>query len=92
MTRLVSRCRSSFRNSYIRYELCTGAIVLDKEICLMAMAKCPDCEADIEVADDAMMGEILSCPDCGLDLEVKTVASQKVELEKLAIEKEDWGE
>ncbi len=56
------------------------------------MAKCPDCEADIEVSDDAMMGEILSCPDCGLDLEVKTVASQKVELEKLAIEKEDWGE
>jgi len=58
----------------------------------MAMAKCPDCEADIEVADDAMMGELLSCPDCGLDLEVKTIASQKVELEKLAIEKEDWGE
>lgn len=74
------------------YELCTGAITFDKEICLVAMAKCPDCEADIEVSDDAMMGEILSCPDCGLDLEVKTVASQKVELEKLAIEKEDWGE
>lgn len=58
----------------------------------MAMAKCPDCEASIAVADDAMLGEILSCPDCGLDLEIRTVESQKVELQKLAIEKEDWGE
>jgi alpha-aminoadipate carrier protein LysW len=58
----------------------------------MAMAKCPDCEAAIEVADDAMAGEILSCPDCGLDLEIKGMSVQGVELEKLAIEKEDWGE
>jgi alpha-aminoadipate carrier protein LysW len=58
----------------------------------MAMARCPDCEANIAVADDAMLGEILSCPDCGLDLEIRAVESQKVELQKLAIEKEDWGE
>ena len=58
----------------------------------MAMAKCPDCEAPIEVADDAMAGEILSCPDCGLDLEIKGMSVQGVELEKLSIEKEDWGE
>lgn len=58
----------------------------------MAMTKCPDCEADIEVADDSMMGEILSCPDCGLDLEVRTVGNKGVELQRLAIEKEDWGE
>lgn len=58
----------------------------------MAMAKCPDCEAGIEVADDSMMGEILSCPDCGLDLEVRAVGSKGVELQRLAIEKEDWGE
>ncbi|MCJ7505810.1 lysine biosynthesis protein LysW [Candidatus Bathyarchaeota archaeon] len=56
------------------------------------MTKCPDCEADIEVADDSMMGEILSCPDCGLDLEVRTVGNKGVELQRLAIEKEDWGE
>ena len=56
------------------------------------MAKCPDCEASIEVSDDAMAGEILSCPDCGLDLEVKAIESKNVELQKLAIEKEDWGE
>jgi alpha-aminoadipate carrier protein LysW len=55
-------------------------------------AKCPDCEAEIEVADDAMPGEILSCPDCGLELELGKAGNQTPELIKLAIEKEDWGE
>ncbi len=58
----------------------------------MAMTKCPDCEAGIEVADDAMSGEILSCPDCGLELEVGRNEGQAPELQKLSIEKEDWGE
>mgnify|MGYP002153772462 FL=1 len=58
----------------------------------MAPTKCPDCEADMKIADDAMVGEILSCPDCGLDLEVKRIEGQTVELQKLAIEREDWGE
>jgi len=46
----------------------------------------------MKIADDAMVGEILSCPDCGLDLEVKRIEGQTVELQKLAIEREDWGE
>ena len=58
----------------------------------MTMATCPDCEANITVADDAMIGEILSCPDCGLDLEVKEINGQTVELQTISIEKEDWGE
>jgi len=58
----------------------------------LAPTKCPDCEADMKIADDAMVGEILSCPDCGLDLEVKRIEGQTVELQKLAIEREDWGE
>jgi len=58
----------------------------------MAMATCPDCEANITVAGDAMIGEILSCPDCGLDLEVKEIDGQRVELQTISIEKEDWGE
>jgi len=53
---------------------------------------CPDCLAEIDVPDDVMVGEIVSCPDCGLDLEVKKVEGQTVELQKLAIEKEDWGQ
>jgi alpha-aminoadipate carrier protein LysW len=47
---------------------------------------------EIDVPDDAMVGEIVSCPDCGLELEVKGNENGKVELEKLSIEKEDWGE
>jgi len=47
---------------------------------------------EVDVPDDAMVGEIVSCPDCGLELEVKSVEGGKVELEKLSIEKEDWGE
>lgn len=53
---------------------------------------CPDCEAEIEVPDDAMIGEIVSCPDCGLDLEVVEVDEGNMALERISIEKEDWGE
>lgn len=58
----------------------------------MVLVKCPDCEANVVVADDALAGEIVSCPDCGLDLEVKAIEGQTVELLKLSVEKEDWGE
>jgi alpha-aminoadipate carrier protein LysW len=47
---------------------------------------------EIDVPDDVMVGEIVSCPDCGLELEVKSNENSKIELEKLSIEKEDWGE
>lgn len=53
---------------------------------------CPDCEAGIKVPEDAMVGEIVSCPDCGLDLEVASVGAGGVELQRISIEKEDWGE
>ncbi len=53
---------------------------------------CPDCMGNIDVPDDAMVGEIVSCPDCGLEFEVKSAENGKIELEKLSIEKEDWGE
>jgi alpha-aminoadipate carrier protein LysW len=58
----------------------------------MANELCPDCEAEIEVPEDAMIGEIVSCPDCGLDLEVVEVDEGKMALERISIEKEDWGE
>ncbi len=56
------------------------------------MAKCPDCDADLNVADDAEKGEIVSCPECGLELEVKQIQGDKLELTELVIEGEDWGE
>ena len=58
----------------------------------MKMARCPDCDAELEVPKDVMLGEILSCPDCGLELEVKRVDGDRLELQELAIVGEDWGE
>ncbi|MEM1530530.1 MAG: alpha-aminoadipate/glutamate carrier protein LysW/ArgW [Candidatus Bathyarchaeia archaeon] len=54
--------------------------------------RCPECDAEIEVPDDAISGEIVSCPDCGLDLEVKFDESGMVSLKVAEIEGEDWGE
>jgi alpha-aminoadipate carrier protein LysW len=54
--------------------------------------KCPECDADIEVPEDAISGEIVSCPDCGLDLEVKIDEEGLVSLKPAEIEGEDWGE
>jgi len=58
----------------------------------MAIKSCPDCDAEIEVPEDVMVGELVSCPDCGLDLEVVKVEENNIELQRISIEKEDWGE
>jgi alpha-aminoadipate carrier protein LysW len=54
--------------------------------------KCPDCDAELEIPEDVMQGEILSCPSCGLELEVTKIQGESVELKELGIEGEDWGE
>jgi alpha-aminoadipate carrier protein LysW len=60
----------------------------------LSSAKCPDCDADVDVPNDTSKGEILSCPGCGLELEVKKYDLQHgiIELQQLTIEGEDWGE
>ena len=55
-------------------------------------AKCPDCDADLDVPADTEKGEIVSCPGCGLELEVKQIKCGCVDLQELTIEGEDWGE
>ena len=54
------------------------------------MVNCPICEAEVEVSDDAIVGEIVECPDCGSELEVKSLDPLAVE-EAPEVE-EDWGE
>lgn len=54
--------------------------------------KCPECEGEIEVPDDVILGEILPCPDCGLEYEVFRVNGGFVELKVAEVEGEDWGE
>ena len=50
-------------------------------------AKCPDCDAELDVPADTEKGEILSCPGCGLELEVKQVKGGCVDLQELTIER-----
>jgi len=54
--------------------------------------KCPECDGDIDVPDDVVLGEILPCPDCGLEFEVHKVNEEHVELKVAEVEGEDWGE
>jgi alpha-aminoadipate carrier protein LysW len=63
-----------------------------KEATTISMVSCPECGAEINAPSDVMLKEILSCPDCGLELEVAKIEGQNLELKKILIEKEDWGE
>ena len=67
---------------------------LENEEVKAMKAKCPDCDAELDVPQDTSKGEILSCPGCGLELEVKHVdcGCGCVDLEQFTHEGEDWGE
>lgn len=53
-------------------------------------AKCPQCDADLAIAADAEVGEIISCDECGAELEVKSL--DPVVLDDAPAVQEDWGE
>jgi alpha-aminoadipate carrier protein LysW len=53
-------------------------------------AQCPECEADVRLAQDVERGEIVPCADCGAELEV--VEREPLELRLAPEEEEDWGE
>ena len=63
-----------------------------QEVRTVNKAKCPDCDAELDVPADTLRGEILSCPGCGLELEVKQITGGCVDLQELTIEGEDCGE
>jgi alpha-aminoadipate/glutamate carrier protein LysW len=54
--------------------------------------KCLECDADVRVLDDAVVGEIVTCPDCGADYEVAVLDNGTVTIKKAESVKEDWGE
>jgi len=53
-------------------------------------AECPVCGADVEIADDAVQGELITCPECGAELEI--ISTDPPELAEAPQEEEDWGE
>jgi alpha-aminoadipate/glutamate carrier protein LysW len=54
------------------------------------IANCPECNATITFAADAVEGEIVTCPDCNVDLEVFSIHPPELSLAPEAAE--DWGE
>ena len=52
--------------------------------------QCPECEEEIDVTGELMLGELVICDGCGLDLEVTSIEPLQFELAP-EIE-EDWGE
>jgi len=58
----------------------------------MGKSKCLECEGDISIPDDAVVGEIVTCPDCGLSFEVSEINSSRVVLKAAENMGEDWGE
>ncbi len=51
---------------------------------------CIECDGQVLVADDVLLGEIIECPDCGVELEV--TVSKPLTLELAPEVEEDWGE
>ena len=54
------------------------------------MAECPVCGAEVELAADAVVGELMECPDCGAELEVLEVDPPA--LGEAPETEEDWGQ
>jgi len=52
--------------------------------------QCPECAAELELAADTEVGEIVICPDCGVELEVLSL--DPLELGLAPEVEEDWGE
>jgi len=58
----------------------------------MKSMNCPDCDASLNIPDDATVGEIVSCPDCGADFEISKIDGTNVQLKQAETVGEDWGE
>ncbi len=57
----------------------------------MRKVKCPDCDGDIKIPDDAVKGEIITCPDCGANYEIEEINGE-VKITQAESVGEDWGE
>lgn len=53
-------------------------------------AECVECGAEVTLADDAEIGEIVDCTTCGTELEVIDVDPPVLDLAPEL--EEDWGE
>jgi alpha-aminoadipate/glutamate carrier protein LysW len=56
------------------------------------MAKCKECDGDMKINDDVIVGEIISCSECGSDYEIASLDGGVVAIKEAESVKEDWGE
>ena len=54
------------------------------------MVECPECGAELDLAPDTEVAEIVVCPDCGVEWEVTSL--DPITLELAPEVEEDWGE
>ena len=55
------------------------------------MTNCPECDAGINVPEDAVEGEIVTCAECGASFELAKT-SDGFELKPAQTVGEDWGQ
>lgn len=58
----------------------------------MTTLSCPVCGASVEVAADALPGELFECGDCGAQLEFYTDEKNVPSLRVAEEVAEDWGQ
>jgi alpha-aminoadipate carrier protein LysW len=59
---------------------------------MMRKAKCELCDADIQIPDDAVVGEVISCPECSSEFEIIKITEKEIKLKEAEKIEEDWGE
>ena len=53
---------------------------------------CPECDANLNIPEDAAVGEIVSSADCAADDEIAKKDGSDIELKQSETVGEDWGE
>ena len=56
------------------------------------LVKCELCDADIEIQEDVVVGEVITCPECGTEYEVVKITEKGVVIKEAEKIEEDWGE
>lgn len=54
------------------------------------MTNCPECNAALNIPQDAVQGEIIDCPECGIEVEIVNPSNGEVRVAEAT--QEDWGE
>ena len=59
---------------------------------MKSIVECQECGAEVNVLEDAVVGEIVTCPDCGAEYEITSKVGDKPELKAAERVGEDWGQ